>query len=134
MAPRTIFLSRLIGLYCILVSLAMIVQKQSTVATVKSMIQDAPLMLFIGIMVTVAGLAIVLAHNVWSGGAAAVIVTLLGWTALIKGALFLFLPIEARANFYLGTLHYEQFFYLYVGFSLLLGVYLTFEGFKSAAR
>jgi heme/copper-type cytochrome/quinol oxidase subunit 3 len=134
MAPRTIFLSRLFGLYCILISVAMMSEKHRTVETVKAMIQDAPLVLFGGIALVIASLAVVLTHNVWRGGAAAVVVTLLGWTALIKGILLVFLQGESRANFFLGTLHYEQWFYYYLGFSLLLGIYLTYEGFKGATH
>jgi len=132
MSARTIYLSRLIGLYCLLVGLAMVMQKQVTIETVKAMIRDEPLMLFIGIVTVAAGLAVVLAHNVWRGGAAAVIVTLVGWTSLLKGALFLFLHMEARAEFYLRTLRYEQLFYCYLGFTLLLGIYLTYAGSNKA--
>jgi hypothetical protein len=52
-----------------------------------------------------------LGHNVWSGGALPVVVTLVGWVALIKGLLLLFLSPEAAAGLYLGGLHYEQPFY-----------------------
>ena len=40
----------------------------------------------------VAGLAIVLAHNVWRGGAMAVVVTVLGWLLLLKGAALVVIP------------------------------------------
>jgi hypothetical protein len=133
MAPRTIFLSKLIGLYYILISLAMILHKQETIETVTAMIHDTPLMLFAGIVAVFAGLAMVLGHNIWSGGATAVIVTLVGWIVLMKGASFLILPADALANFYMRSLHYEQFFYFYVGLSLLLGAYLTYSGFKARA-
>jgi hypothetical protein len=35
MSPRTLFLSRLIGLYCILIALSMITRRQATVETVR---------------------------------------------------------------------------------------------------
>ena len=38
MSPRTIFLSRLIGLYCILVSLYMVTHKQVTVEIVTELV------------------------------------------------------------------------------------------------
>jgi hypothetical protein len=52
------------------------------------------MMLVLGVSTLAAGLAMVLAHNIWSGDALAVIVTLMGWLtlALIKGLLFLLLP------------------------------------------
>lgn len=131
MSPRTVFLSRLIGLYCILVALSMMTRRQATVETVKALLQNAPMILFLGVITLAAGLAMVLAHNVWSGGALPVIVTLVGWITLIKSLFFLFLPPEMEAGLFLGQLHYQQFFYLYGAFSLVLGLYLTFGGFKS---
>jgi hypothetical protein len=46
-----------------------------------------------------AGLAIVIGHNVWSGGALLVIVTLLGWIILIRGVVLLFLSPSAKIRF-----------------------------------
>jgi len=69
MSPRTIYLGRLIGLYCVLIALCMISHKQATVDTMTALVHDAPVLFFVSITAMVAGLAIVLAHNVWSGGA-----------------------------------------------------------------
>ena len=92
-------------------------------------------MIFIvGIMTLAAGLAMVLAHNIWSGGALAVVVTLVGWITLIKSLLFLFLPLEVEAGFFLRQLHYQELFYFYGAVSLLLGVYLTYGGFGSTSH
>jgi hypothetical protein len=132
MSARTIFLSRLIGLYCLLAGAAMVARKQATVATVTSMIHDAPLMMVLGILLEIGGLATVLAHNVWSGGLAPVTITVIGWAALLKGVMFLFLPTESVADFYLRTPRYEQCFYFYMAPSLILGAYLTYTGFKKA--
>jgi hypothetical protein len=68
----------------------------------------------------------VLGHNVWSGGALPVVVTLVGWATLVKGLLLLFLPPGAAPGALLGSLRYEQLFYMYTGISLLLGIYLTY--------
>ena len=73
----------------------------------------------------------VLAHNIWSGGALVVIVTLVGWLTVTKSLLFLFLPPELEAGFFLGQLHYQQFFYIYAVPTLVLGIYLTYGGFAS---
>jgi len=134
MSPRTVFLSRLIGLYMILVSVSMAAHKQATVETVTALVHNSPLVFVTGITAVVAGLAIILGHNVWSGGALPVIVTLVGWVTLIKGALLLILSPEAESGFFLAGLHYEQLFYVYLAIDLLLGVYLTYAGFRSSAR
>jgi hypothetical protein len=81
-----------------------------------------------------AGLAMVLAHNIWSGGALVVVVTVVGWMTLTKSLLFLFLPPEVEAGLFLGQLHYQQLFYLYGVFSLVLGLYLTYGGFLSKSH
>ena len=134
MLPRTLFLSRLIGLYCILVALSMITRKQATLESVTAVLRDPSMMFVLGAITLVAGLAMVLAHNVWSGGAPVVVVTLVGWVTLIKGLSFLFLSPEGEAEFFLRQLHYQQFFYMYAAISLVLGICLTYGGFKSISK
>lgn len=134
MSPRTLFLSRLIGLYCILVALSMITRRQATIEAVTTLLQSQPMLLIVGIIMLAAGLAIVLTHNSWSGSALAVVVTLVGWITLIKSLFFLFLPPEMEMRLFLQQLHYQQLFYLYGAISLVLGVYLTYSGFTSRAE
>src|SRR5271157_1227308 len=130
MAPRTIFLSKLIGLYCILLGLAMFAHKQATIETFKAMVQNVPVLYLAGIIALAVGLAMELGHNVWSGGALPVVVTLVGWLSLIKGLFILFLPSQAAQGFILGE-HYEPRFYVNSGITLILGAYLTYAGFTS---
>ena len=134
MSPRTLFLSKLIGLYCIVAALCMMTRRQVTLDTVTALFQNPSMMLILGVITLAAGLAMVLAHNIWSGGALAVVVTLVGWITLVKSLLFLFLPPEMAAGLYLRQLHYQQLFYLYGAISLVLGIYLTYEGFTSRSR
>jgi hypothetical protein len=112
----------------------MIMHKRATIEMVMALVHDTPVLFVVGIFTLVAGLAIVLAHNIWSVGPLPIVVTFLGWLTLIKGLLFLFLTPEAAVGFFLIGLHYEQFFYLYAAISLILGVYLTYGGFRSTPR
>ena len=132
MPARTLFLSRLIGLYCVLVGLSMMTHKQLTVEGVTALLQNPSLMLLLGFITLGASLAMVLAHNLWWSGTLAVIITLIGWLALIKSLLFLFLDPAAEARFFLELLHYRQFFYDYAAVSIALGIYLTYAGFTSS--
>jgi hypothetical protein len=134
MSPRTLFLGRLIGLYCILAALFMFLRGQASVDTVILLLRDPPLMFVLGVVTLCAGLAMVLAHNAWSGGALAVIVTLVGWATLIKGLLFLILTPEAETALFLKALHYQELFRLYAAILLAVGVYLTHGGFKKSSR
>jgi hypothetical protein len=126
MPPRTRFLGRLIGLYCILIPLSMAVHKHSAMDTVTALMHNPPLVFLVSFIGVVSGLALVIGHNVWSGGALPVIVTVVGWTTLIKSLLLLFLSPETSSGFFLGGLQYEQWFYFYAGFSFLLGICMTF--------
>ena len=109
MSSRTIFLSRLIGLYCILVALSMLTRRQATVETVTALLQNSSMMLILGVITLAGGLAMVLAHNIWSGGALVVIVTIVGWITLLKSLLLFFLPPERKRDFSLGSFTTSNF-------------------------
>jgi vacuolar-type H+-ATPase subunit I/STV1 len=134
MSSRTIYLSRLIGLYCVLVVPSMIIRKQVTVFAVEALLRNLSMMLVLGIITVIAGLAMVLAHNIWRGGALPVVVTLVGWLALIKGLLILILPADAVAEILMSWLRHPQLFYVSMILPLLLGIYLTYCGFSSRSR
>lgn len=131
MSPRTIYLGRLLGLYCLIISIAMMSHKQATIDTVTAMVHEGSVLELTAILAMVAGLAIILAHNVWSGGALPVLVTLIGWMALIKGLVFMFLP-PATSVAYFEALRYVQFFYFYMGITLVIGLYLTYASFRTS--
>lgn len=133
MSHRTIYLGKLLGLYCLIVALVMMSRKETMVPTVKALVHEAPLLYVVSLAGMVAGLALILAHNVWSGGALAVLVTLVGWVALVKGLVFMLLPPETSVAYFEG-LRYGQFFYGYMSITLLLGLYLTYASFRASRR
>lgn len=49
MSPRTIFLSKLLGLYCILIALSMSLQKQATLDSVTALLHNPAMMLVLGV-------------------------------------------------------------------------------------
>src|SRR5690349_12110922 len=110
-SPRTIFLSRLIGLFSILNALSLLVHKRSVLDTASTLVRDRPLLLILGLITLIGGLAMVLAHNVWSGGALPVVVTLVGWVILIRGLILVFLSPQAVVRLYAGS-HFEKLSYL----------------------
>ena len=131
MSPRTVFLGKLFGLYLMAVSLTMFEHAQATVEIMKAIILDPPLLFMAGLMGVTAGLAIILAHNVWSGGALPIIVTLFGWASLIKGMLLLILSPETESQVFITGLQYEQFPNVYAALALVLGACLTYMSFGS---
>lgn len=126
MRRRTLFLGRLIGLYCLVISLAMGLHKAAMVQTVTSFVHNPSLLFFAGVIGMAVGLAIVVGHNVWSGGTLAVTVTLVGWLALIKGLSLLFLSQDQAESVFLQGLHYERWYYGYATVTFLIGVLLVY--------
>jgi hypothetical protein len=92
MSVRTVFLARLFGLYCLIMAAALLSQSEAFVTIVHALMADAPLVLIAGVFTLFGGLAIVLLHNYWSGGALTIIITLLGWLTLIKAGVLVALP------------------------------------------
>jgi putative exporter of polyketide antibiotics len=132
MAPRTLFLCRLLGLFCLLAGLTMLIRgREVGELVIAALLHNAPLMFIVGLLMLLGGLALVLLHNVWTGGVLPVVVTLIGWLTLAKGLLLISLSPEGAAQFYLGDLRYAQLYYVYAAFSLLIGAGLTYGGFRS---
>jgi hypothetical protein len=130
MSQLTIFLARLLGLFTILVVAAMLIRGS---ALVEAALANQPAMLIYGITSLGLGLAMVLGHNVWSGGALPVVVTLVGWLILAKGIVLLLLAPDAVARLS-GQMHDGGRFSLYLIPSLVIGIYLTWAGFAARAR
>ena len=84
---------------------------------------DPGLIFVSGILLLIAGLAIVRVHNFWSGGWR-IVVTVLRWLALISGILRMFLPFWAASI--ASTLGQSSAPVILGAFvPLLLGVFLT---------
>ena len=132
MSSRTAFLAKLFGVYLIVVALSMLIRQQGFVDVMVAIIRNPPLLYIAGLMGFTAGLAIVLSHNVWSGGALPIVVTLFGWISLVKGILLLVLSPEREYSIFIEGLHYGRHPSLYAGLPLLIGAYLAYFGFTAS--
>jgi len=130
MSPLTVYLGKLIGIFLIVVSGAMALDKASLVEIVTALIDDRALLLIVGMAALVAGLAIVLAHNVWSGGVLPVLVTLFGWLLVIRGLVLLLVPTETFIA-YFQMLRFDDLFYAYAGITFLLGLIFSYAAFSA---
>lgn len=130
MSPLTIFLAKLIGLFTLIFAIALVFRGQDLVTILIALMRDRPMLLLFGMIALASGLAMVLAHNRWSGGVLTVVVTLLGWIFLFRGLLLLFLPSDLLDSF-VAALRFEERYYLYAAIPFLLGVYLTVAGFRA---
>jgi len=130
MTDRTIYLSRLMGLFLLMLFAAELAQGPALLETAAQLLNAPALLLVTGMLTVVAGLAIVLGHNVWRGGATPVIVTILGWLMLLKGFALLVVP-ASRWVVMLEASHYMVLYPVTVAIALVLGGYLTFSGFSA---
>jgi len=124
MSFATVLLARLIGIYCVVVAAAMMIKRRESIATVNAMVEDPAAIMLSGVIALLVGVAVVLGHNVWTGGVLPVSVTLVGWVAAIKGAWLLATPSAMLRKMY-AAMQYERWFVAYMGATLMLGAYLV---------
>ena len=127
MSNTTAFLGKLIGIYLIVFGLAMLLRKVAMLDAVMGIMHSPPLTLMLAMIILAAGIAIVLTHNVWSGGVFPVVVTVIGWLTVLKGAALMFLSSDQMAGV-MTAVHYEKCFYAYAIAPIVLGGYLTWMG------
>ncbi|MCI4680888.1 hypothetical protein K9U39_01420 [Rhodoblastus acidophilus] len=92
MSPLTIFLGKFLGLSYLITCVVCMARPKATLDAANSMAEDSGLLLMSGIFTMAAGVAVVIGHNVWSGGALPIAVTVLGWLMLIKGVVLMAMP------------------------------------------
>lgn len=128
MSRSTPFLARLIGVFSIVLVAAMLVRGNALIETV---IRDHAITFDLAMISVAVGLALVIGHNVWSGGVLPVVVTLVGWLILVKGLVLLFVTPEMFAKLFV-QIHYGEHFYIYLAPALVIGLYLTIAGFATS--
>jgi uncharacterized membrane protein HdeD (DUF308 family) len=92
----TKMIAGLMGPTLLAIGVAMLINASHFPEMAKQIGNDPGLIFVSGILLLVAGLAIVRVHNFWNGGWR-VVVTVLGWLAVISGLLRMFLPFWAAS-------------------------------------
>jgi hypothetical protein len=128
MSIATVFLGKLLGFYLVAISAGMLAGRRRTLQTLDEMASSGPWMLFSGMVATATGLAIVLGHNLWTGNALTIAVTLIGWAALVKGLALLVVPPNVMARAY-RAIGFERYFHAWMGVVLVLGLWMAFAAF-----
>jgi hypothetical protein len=126
MSPLTVYLGRFFGLSCLLLCAALVARPKALLEAINAM--SPGLILVTGIFTMAGGVATVVGHTVWSGGALPVAVTLLGWVTLIKGVFLMVAPPGALTAFY-RALQYPARFRLYMAVGLAFSAWLTVTAF-----
>jgi uncharacterized membrane protein HdeD (DUF308 family) len=123
----TLLLSKVLGIFLVIVGLAAVLRSRHFAAVAQAFVQERLTRLVLAITELLAGLFLVVTHNDWSS-LPAILVTLLGWMAVIEGAAYLLLPDKILKRLV------EQFrspaWYVGGGLvSIVIGAYLAAFGF-----
>jgi hypothetical protein len=119
-------IAALIGPTLVAIAVAILLNFGSFPAIAEQVSRDPALIFLSGILLFVAGLAILRVHNVWSVGWP-VLVTVLAWMAIAGGLIRLFFPIQLGAI----VAGVGQNTALIIAVSLVLlgvGVFLSYKG------
>jgi hypothetical protein len=123
----TILLSKVFGIYLLVGGLAYMTRQRYFMAVVHDFVGDRALRMIISVAELIAGLFLVLNHNLWDTWPER-IVSLVGWLVVIEGAFYLLMP-ESVVKKTLRAFNTKGW---YVGggiISILLGIYLMNYGF-----
>jgi hypothetical protein len=95
--PTSIFLAKLIGPIFVAVGAGVLVNWALYRKLAEEFLRSRALIYLSGLLTMTAGMAIVLSHNVWSLELWRDIITLLGWLAVIGGAVRIVIPQKTES-------------------------------------
>ena len=77
----TAYVAQLLGVYLLLSGVLMIVREQAMMLLVPKFVDSPPFLYFLGSLRVLIGLAIVLAHNMWTG-TVGMVIYVVGWLTI----------------------------------------------------
>jgi hypothetical protein len=125
----SIFLAKLIGPILIVVGLGLIFNRAIYQVVADEIVKSRALLYFSGALNLVTGLAIVLTHNKWALSWK-VIITIIGWFALVRGALRILLPQQVGDYLARILARGPQVLFGTGIVALILGAFLAWKGFS----
>ena len=126
---NSIFLAKLIGPVMALTGISLLVNESAFRKMAQEFLRSPALIFFSGMLLMPAGLAVVLTHNVWALDWR-IIVTLLGWIAVVSGAVRIFAP-ERAIKLGKKAIARKEYTTAAAAFWLVVGAVLCYFGFRS---
>ena len=125
---NSILLAQLLGPYLAIIGVGIFLNPKNCQQVAHEYTQSAALIYFGGVLALFFGLLIILFHNNWAANWT-VIITLLGWLGLIKGACLIIIPEKMKkfAERYQGSTRPLTIQALIV---LAIGVFLMIKGYS----
>lgn len=124
---NSVLLAKFIGPFIVVIGAGLLFNFKLYQRIVDDFLKNAGLIYVSGLITFVAGLAVVLFHNVWSADWR-VIITIFGWVTLIKGIWLIVLP---GRMFKVAKLFADKAKIVIILWSMMfaLGIFLTVKGF-----
>lgn len=125
----SIFIARLLGPMFVVVGVAILLHRQRFQTILQEFVHSATWLYFAGFIGLLAGLALLLTHNIWVLDWR-VLITLIGWITLVRALITIFQPrwIVAAGSAILGH------FGIFVGaavLNLIIGLVLSYCGYAA---
>jgi hypothetical protein len=108
----------------------MIVREQAMMLLVPKFVDSPPFLYFLGSLRVLIGLAIVLAHDMWTGTVGTVIYVV-GWLTILRGIAMLVLPLETEQKI-LAVFSRGNVWYTTAIVAIVLGGWLAYAGFTAS--
>ncbi|MDP3792347.1 MAG: hypothetical protein Q8Q89_01320 [bacterium] len=123
----SIFLAKVLGLYLIIVSVAVWLRRKDLGGLAVSFAQDKVHIYLSGVIFLLLGLALVVSHNIWDTAWQGVI-SVLGWMTLVKAGMRIFFTnkVGTIAQKTVGS----RWYWLAIIASFPIGIWLTYTGFS----
>lgn len=127
--PTSIFIAKLLGPIYVLVGIALLTKAQMFRTILQEFVRSQVLLYLAGFLGLLAGLALVLTHNVWMLHWP-LIITLIGWASVVRAVVTIFQPqqIVLLAS---KILEHRAIFYGAGAANLLIGLVLSYFGYAA---
>lgn len=123
---HSLFLAQIMGLYMIIMPIILI-QRRDLYRNILRGVEKSSLTLMMGgTFWLIVGLILVDLHNIWEWRPL-VVITIVSWIILIKSILWLSMPEKMLA--WCKKISQSSWFYLHMGITALLGVFMIAKGF-----
>lgn len=124
----SLFVAKLLGPVFLVVGVALLTRPEAFRALLREFVASGVMMYLAGFLGLLAGLALVLLHNVWTLDWR-VVITLIGWTSLVRAIVTIFRP-QAIASIGAKLLERPSAFVVAGAADLVIGAILSDFGYR----
>lgn len=122
----SVVLMRLLGVMYLIMALGLLMNQKAYKKIFADFYKHTPLVFMMAFMSIIMGMLLVSYHNIWEWSVVG-LVTLVGWSALIKGAALVVFPDAFRE--WTGRMLSGPWYPLALAVTFIVGLFMTYHGF-----